>query len=279
MSDAFAREVIDTIHVAASWRHGPVHRRFGNFDINLSAGIKVAVKCPLFSLSGDFKGGRRPWKGKMIRKVTVDAITAFDRNALEYDRWFDEHRQVYHAELLTLQGFVPDGGLGMEVGAGTGRFAIPLGLRIGVEPAQGMAQIAAARGLAVCRALGEYLPFRDDQFDFALMVTVDCFLISRAPVLLEISRALKTRGRMIVGFIDRETPLGQFYESGKDQSKFYESAHFYSAPEIAAFMENAGFREIEFRQTILGIPSDDPTVYDIRPGYGQGAFAVLKAIK
>ena len=36
----------------------------------------------------------------------MDGVTAFDKNADEYDRWFDENKQVYQAEVRALERFV-----------------------------------------------------------------------------------------------------------------------------------------------------------------------------
>jgi len=54
--------------------------------------------------------------------------------------------------------------MGLEVGVSTGRFAVPLGIRIGVEPANAMAEIARKRGIEVYDAKGEKLPFDDESF-------------------------------------------------------------------------------------------------------------------
>ena len=113
-------------------------------------------------------------------------MTVFDRNADEYDRWFDENEKIYQAEIRVLQKFIPEKGLGLEIGVGTGRFSVPFQIRIGVDPAAAMAQIAKARGIAVIQAKGECLPFRENRFDFALMVTTLCFVRDVPQVLLEV---------------------------------------------------------------------------------------------
>ena len=40
----------------------------------------------------------------------------FEDLAGEYDRWFDEHGDVYHAQVKMLRGAVPDHGCGLELG-------------------------------------------------------------------------------------------------------------------------------------------------------------------
>lgn len=47
-----------------------------------------------------------------------------------------------------------------------------------MEPSRAMAEIAHQRGIRVVQAPGERLPFRTEQFDFALLLTVICFVDS-----------------------------------------------------------------------------------------------------
>jgi SAM-dependent methyltransferase len=198
----------------------------------------------------------------------------FDRHADEYDRWFDENGRVYQAEVHALRRLVPAKGRGLEIGVGTGRFAAPLGIATGIDPAAAMLRIAKERHISVCQAVGETLPFRDGAFDFALLVTVLCFVEDPAPLLREAIRVVKPGGHVIVGFIDKDTALGKLYESRKDTNKFYQNARFYSAPQVAALLLGAGLRELRFSQTIFGVSDHDAAAYDIRDGHGDGAFVV-----
>ncbi len=60
--------------------------------------------------------------------------TAFDDQISEYDDWFEKYPDLYLAELEAVRGFIPASGSGVEIGVGTGRFAVPLGISVGVEP-------------------------------------------------------------------------------------------------------------------------------------------------
>jgi len=64
----------------------------------------------------------------------MSIVAVFEQRAQEYDEWFDAHESVYQAELAALRRFVPTHGLGIEVGGGTGRFSVPLGIRLGIDP-------------------------------------------------------------------------------------------------------------------------------------------------
>lgn len=98
---------------------------------------------------------------------------------------------------------------------GTGRFAVPLGIRIGVEPAKAMADIAQKRGIEVYKAKAEKLPFDDSSFDFVLIVVTICFVQDPVQALREAKRVLKPGGYIIIGMIDKESFLGKLYESKK----------------------------------------------------------------
>ena len=180
---------------------------------------------------------------------------AFDQQAQAYDRWFDAHAPLYQSEVNALRRFMPRMGQGIEIGVGTGRFSVPFGIRLGVEPSQAMAHVARERGNAVCQAMGEQLPFGDDLFDFVLPVTVMCFVSSVRVLLQEVRRVLKPGGRILVGFIDRNSALGQVYEAHKANGKFYRVARFYSVADIADRVRQTGFGAMQFCQTIFVVLS------------------------
>ncbi len=206
--------------------------------------------------------------------------TVFEQHAEEYDRWFDAHEPIYQAELAALRKFVSTTGLGIEVGVGTGRFAVPLGIRYGIDPSRRMLRIARQRGLRVCQAVGERLPFRDDQFELVLLVTVICFVDDVPTLLRELGRVLKPGGQLIIGFINRNSALGRSYESRKKTSAFYRDARFYSVEDVTAWVKEAGFGSLRFCETLLGDPEDlGARDLEVRDGYGEGAFVVLSARK
>jgi ubiquinone/menaquinone biosynthesis C-methylase UbiE len=118
----------------------------------------------------------------------------FEKYAQEYDKWFDENKDVYKSEIMILRGLIPREGVGLEVGVGTGRFATPLGIKMGVEPAKAMADMARKRGINVHEGRAEALPFDDDSFDFVLMMTTICFLENPLHALEEAKRVLKPEG-------------------------------------------------------------------------------------
>ncbi len=210
----------------------------------------------------------------------MPVVTVFEQRAGEYDRWFDAHEPVYQAEIAALRKFVPQADLGIEVGVGTGRFAVPLGIPFGIDPSRCMLEIARQRGLRVCQAIGERLPFCDGQFDLVLLVTVICFVDDVPTLLRELNRVLKCGGHLVIGFINRNSELGRAYESRRETSAFYRDARFYSAEDVTEWVKEAGFGSLRFCQTLFGSPSKFPTRgLEVREGYSDGAFVVLSARK
>ena len=105
----------------------------------------------------------------------IPSRRVFDEYAGEYDRWFDEHEEVYQAQVRMLRGAIPYHGRGLEVGVGSGRFAMPLGIRYGIDPSRGLVRMAQQWGIEVVLGEGEHLPYRAGSFDDVLMMTVICF--------------------------------------------------------------------------------------------------------
>lgn len=202
--------------------------------------------------------------------------SSFNENATDYDIWFDNNNDLYQAELNALRYFIPENKNGIEIGVGTGRFAVPLGIRIGVEPAPQMAELARQRGVDVVEGIAESLSIEDSSFDFAVMVTVVCFLDDVLQSFREAFRILKPSGLLIVGFIDRESELGQKYNQKKAHSMFYRDATFYSVNELETLLIKAGFSAFSYRQTLL---PEESSLLTVKDGYGSGGFIVVCAHK
>ena len=211
--------------------------------------------------------------------MTENLVQIFAESAQEYDAWFDRHRLVYESELRALKRFMGSGGIGLEIGVGTGRFAVPLGIKIGVEPAKSMADMARQRGIRVIRAVGEFLPFRSASFHLALLVTTLCFLRDPQRALAEATRILQPGGQILIGMIDRDSPLGRSYEAHKPESTFYRQANFYSISQVLEWLARLNYRQVEVCQTLFGELSGITHLEPVRAGHGNGGFVVIAAQK
>lgn len=206
-----------------------------------------------------------------------EGIRPFDRFPLKYDEWFERHRWAYASELAAVRQLMPEGGRGLEVGAGTGRFALPLGIDIGVDPAYGMVRIARRRGLRAIVGRGEELPFVDACFNVVIIITVICFVPDPLLLLREARRVLRGGGRLVLGFIDGASTLGKEYGGHRRDSTFFRHATFHTAGQVRAFVSDSDFCGIEFRQTLFTHPSKITTLEPAQEGYGEGGFVLLAA--
>lgn len=200
----------------------------------------------------------------------------FIRHHQRYEDWFNRHRAAYLSELLAVRALLPWQGRGLEIGVGAGRFAAPLGVAYGIDPAAEMLGYARARGVRAAQAIAEALPFADEVFDYALIVTTICFVDDPVAMLREAARVLGPGGVLVIGFIDRNSPLGQDYLAHQAENVFYREASFYSADEVNALLMDTGFHDPVWVQT-LSTPLE--RVRDIEPvsaGAGQGAFITVR---
>jgi ubiquinone/menaquinone biosynthesis C-methylase UbiE len=204
---------------------------------------------------------------------------AFEAHLDRYEDWFEKNIFAYQAELRAIKSFLPPDGKGLEIGVGSGLFAAPLGIRHGVEPSGAMTAKARERGIDVTYGVAEALPFGDAVFDFALMVTTVCFLDDIDTAFSQTNRVLKPGGTFVIGFVDKNNPLGKAYEQNKKPSLFYKDATFYAVDDLLTHLTKAGFGEFSIAQSVFGLPSDIPADEPVKPGYGEGSFVVIKAMK
>jgi len=201
----------------------------------------------------------------------------FESDHQRYDFWFDHHAAAYHSELLAVRALLPWRGLGLSIGVGTGRFAAPLGVPVGLDPVSEVLDYAVKRGIIAVQGVAEALPFMDGSFHYALSVTTICFVENVNAMLDEAKRVLKPGGALILGFIDRETKLGQHYLKHQVENIFYREASFFSALEVEQLLRKTGFGEPSWVQTLFRSLEETHEVESLRTGYGEGAFVTVRA--
>lgn len=207
-------------------------------------------------------------------------MNIFETKAERYDRWFDRHPAVYQPEIEAIQAAFPGShGHSLEIGVGTGRFAAPFLITQGVEPAAAMRRIAESRGIHAVDGVAEALPYNDESFDCALMVTTICFVDDPLQSCREAWRVLRPGGCFVVGLVDRDSFLGRHYESRRDRSPFYRDARFFSVREMDQLLRKAGFVDLTFWQTLFHHPHELAVAEPVISGHGRGGFAVIGATK
>lgn len=210
----------------------------------------------------------------------------FETQTDRYEEWFERYESVYRAELAALERLLGDDDqvdgeidveASIEIGVGTGRFAAPLGIGYGVDPSPEMLRHARERGIEPIVGVAEALPVVENSVDVALLVTTVCFVDDLAKTFAEARRVLRPGGRIVLGYVDRESPVGRQYLELQDENPFYRDATFVSTEELRESLTATGFRDFRFVQTVFdrieAVGPDEP----VREGYGEGSFIGLSA--
>ena len=204
---------------------------------------------------------------------------AFDKNLSLYEEWFVLNKFVYQSELKAVEKAIPKNEQGFEIGIGSGLFAQPFDIKEGIEPSKKMREKAKERNIKALDAVAENLPYPDESWDFALMITTICFVDDIVKSFQEAIRVLNKNGHLIIGFVDKDSPVGKIYLEFQDKSIFYKEATFFGTEEVYESLQQTGFKIEETYQTVFGKLDEITEVQKVLDGYGDGSFIVIKAKK
>ena len=197
----------------------------------------------------------------------------YDKSVARYERWYEEHRAAYLSELAALRELVP-GGRGLEVGAGTGRFASPLGIMVALDASRPMLRHCREEGVERVQGRAEGLPFRNGCFDHVLMVTALCFFDDPVTALQEARRVVVGDGHLTLGILDRDSPPGREYWNGS--GKFLSQARPLTTSHVLEMLRATGWEPSRVIQTLCsGTGISEPEAF--LEGHGQGLFVAISA--
>ena len=203
----------------------------------------------------------------------------FDKYIDQYENWFNDNYYVYQSELKAILQVLPSVGKGLEIGVGSGIFAQPLGIKEGCDPSDTMRKKAIERGINAVYGIAENLPYPSGSFDFVLMVTTICFVDDPDKSIAEVYRILKNKGKFIIAFVDKDSPVGKQYLKHKNESIFYKDATFFSTLEIVDLLKKNKFVITNTVQTVFGKLDEVKQIQDPIESFGIGSFVVIKAEK
>jgi tRNA-Thr(GGU) m(6)t(6)A37 methyltransferase TsaA len=207
----------------------------------------------------------------------------FDMLTDKYDAWYDSEkgRPLYESELRCLNPMVEDSPKPiLEIGVGTGRFAMRFPDVIGIDPSLNVLKMAEKRGVKTVHGYGENLPFEDKTFGCILIIVTLCFVDNPLDVLREAKRVLKKNGSIIIGLVPKDSPWGIFYEEKKKTGHpFYSSARFYSITEVEALLQKTGLKISRIRSTLLQRPDEARRIEEPVEGYARDAGFLCIEVK
>ncbi len=201
---------------------------------------------------------------------------AFSRVAEEYDRWY-EGNPLFLSEVAAVKALGPVPHPSLEIGAGTGRFATSLGIDFGLDPSLAMLVLARRRGLPVICGLAEALPLASNILKGLYFLFSFCFLEDQKKALEEAYRVLKPGGLLVLGIINRDSPLGKSYlEKARRGHPLYRLARFFSPQEVKEMAEAAGFELKKAVSTLFKPPAAPPQEEVPKEGlWPEAGFVVL----
>ncbi|MEB1809746.1 MAG: class I SAM-dependent methyltransferase [Bacillaceae bacterium] len=173
-------------------------------------------------------------------------MSLFDQTADGYDSWCQAELGSFVDELeKNLMKEVAQPKMGekaLDLGCGTGIYSYWLneqGLAVtGIDISSGMLNVAkskpGAQNIEFLQGDIEHLPFKDETFDLIISNIVLEFTENPKEVIKEAMRVLKRGGRLVIGFIGRDSSWGKMYkEKGKkDSHSVFASANFFGEEDI-----------------------------------------------
>ena len=180
------------------------------------------------------------------------ATSVFDMYAEDYDRWFDTHKEIFDNQLVLLRPLIISKGIGLEIGIGSGRFSVPLGIHYGLDPSVSLLSIAHQRGIESVVGTGESLPYRSGTFDQVLMMTVICFFNHLNRPFSEANRVLVWGGKLVIGFFDKDGELSLHEQERDPPGRFFQKAMLRTADEIEDALVASGFSSCIFLENHQG---------------------------
>ncbi len=229
---------------------------------------------------------------------------AFDQYASKYDEWFLKNVNVLASEVALVAHFLKNPGRSLSIGCGSGLFEAILKkeynikLTEGIEPAEGMAEIASKRGLKVTIGKAEDTDFGTELYDTVMFNGTPSYITDLQKAFDKAYKALKPGGMILVVDVPKESSYGILYNLAKEigtwehnyfnEAKapnaypisFINESNWRSTPEKIRMLEKSGFTNLEFAQTLTKHPAySDEEMEEPIPGYDCGDYVAIKAIK
>lgn len=234
----------------------------------------------------------------------MDKISSFDEYAGKYDAWFFENTDLLTSEVNLVAHFLKDAGMVLSVGCGSGLFEMILQkefdieIRFGLEPSEGMAEIARKRGMDVEVVTAEDADLGMEKYDTILFNGTTSYVNDLKAVFKKAYDALKTGGKIVVVDVPKESSYAIMYNLAKAVGtwdhpllegvhpkdpypiEFVNAANWRTTREKMALLGEAGFQDFKCAQTLTKHPlfSNDGIEQPIE-GYDRGDYVAICAVK
>ncbi len=229
---------------------------------------------------------------------------SFDEYAEKYDSWFLENPNVLLSEARLVARTLEGAKNILSVGCGSGLFEkilredFGIDIRQGIEPAEGMASIARKRGMEVTIATAEDADFGNGVYDTILFNGSPSYITDLESVLDKVFRSLPAGGRVVLIDVPKESGYGVMYNLAKAVGSWEHpllqgvfppnpypielvcAANWRSTAEKSKLMANAGFKDLEYHQTLTTHPlMSDHKAEEPIDGCDKGDYVAVTGYK
>ncbi len=229
---------------------------------------------------------------------------SFDEHASLYDAWFMDNSNVLLSEARLVAATLKGSKNILSVGCGSGLFEKILkeefGIKVtdGIEPAEGMADIARKRGMNVVVTTAEDGDFGNGKYDTILFNGSPSYIEDLSVVVKKAYDNLPAGGRLILIDVPKESGYGTMYNLAKALGSWdhplvkgvypanpypielVAAANWRTTAEKIQAMENAGFKDLEFKQTLTTHPLySDNVSEEPSDGYNKGDYVAVTGFK
>jgi len=226
-------------------------------------------------------------------KLTVNN-EKFNQGAEDFEIWFKNNEKLFLSELKALEQMVTEPEKCVSIGIGNGLFAEKLGIKKGVEPSSGMAELARAKGIEVIEGRAESVPIEDESADQVLLGTILSYVDDKKKAVEEAYRILKDSGQVIISILPAESSFAMLYRLASIEGyylnkisprypypmDFLEGTDWISTEELINIMKETGFKDLKFMQTLTKHPRySDQEIEEPLEGYKKGDYVVIKGVK
>ncbi len=243
---------------------------------------------------GPIFGGMLLSGKKVAELIMAKEGSAFETSAEDFDSWFNRNQAIFESELLAQQQFIADPEHTVSIGCGSGIFDERLGIKSGVEPSEDMAKLARKRGMKIKIGTAEAIPYEDETVQTVLLGTILSYVKDRKKAINEAYRILEHNGHIVVSFLAREGAYSMLYDLASLRGeydpdtapkapyplKFLKGTHWCSVSEIRQLLQEAGFVDLKYVQTLTRHPKySNDEVEQPKEGYDKGDYIVVQGRK
>ena len=228
----------------------------------------------------------------------------FNKYASDYDAWFLENENVLYSEVKLVAHFLENAGDVFSVGCGSGLFETILekefniSIKNGIEPSEGMADIARKRGLNVDISTAEEMELGKENYDTILFNGTPSYISDLQKAFNKSYDALRPDGKIVVIDVPKESSYGVLYNLAKALGtwehpllegvhprnpypiEFVKAASWRTTAEKVDMLKKSNFNNLQFAQTLTKHPLNSNLVAE-EPinGFDCGDYVAICAIK